>query len=618
MTEKAPAIDQDGKMINPHNPEFITKVPWYLGNHGPTLKHHNIQKNDHFLSITESDQLIEKKISAQRSAQASAPKTVYRKGACKNCGAMTHKEKDCLERPRSAKRAAWKTGVDIAPDEVVLNLENHGKVSYDAKRDIWKGYDPSEYQEVIERHDRLQQERHTIKEKEKEIMLKQKQNKDTVKKAARKAAKSNKEVGNNQSDASDSDSGSDSDSDYGSDEESDAGDGEKDEKDFLEQDASQVDFQSMMTPQGGVGGNGMRITARNLRIREDTPKYLRNLSLDSAFYDPKSRSMRANPYPNQNPEELPFAGDNFIRYSGDAVTLAQNQVLCWEMQEQGMSSIDVISNPSQAEFLHKQFVEKKKTMEDSKRKAILAKYTDGQAIPTLDPRLRLGQTEAYIEYNADGRVKSTNADQVIVRTKYEEDVMINNHTAVWGSYYARRTSSWGYACCHSCLKSSYCVGKKGIEIEQSATPLFTGTNANKSSTTATTASTTATNTVGKNAVNPYSSKAIQRSGASELFGEATSTKDSNTNNAGKMNLDVAQLQKLKETLRANNSNNNNDNGSEEESKASESEGNGIKRGYNSMQSVEMSQEDMEVYRLKRVKADDPMANYVDEDDLPPL
>lgn len=39
-----------------------------------------------------------------------------------------------------------------------------------------------------------------------------------------------------------------------------------------------------------------RITVRNLRIREDTAKYLRNLDLNSAYYDPKTRSMRSNPY----------------------------------------------------------------------------------------------------------------------------------------------------------------------------------------------------------------------------------------------------------------------------------------------------------------------------------
>jgi hypothetical protein len=39
-----------------------------------------------------------------------------------------------------------------------------------------------------------------------------------------------------------------------------------------------------------------RITVRNLRIREDTAKYLRNLDPNSAYYDPKTRSMRDNPH----------------------------------------------------------------------------------------------------------------------------------------------------------------------------------------------------------------------------------------------------------------------------------------------------------------------------------
>jgi hypothetical protein len=101
------------------------------------------------------------------------------------------------------------------------------------------------------------------------------------------------------------------------------------------------------------GGAEMKTTVRNLRIREDTPKYLRNLDLNSAYYDPKARSMRSNPLPNENPEDLAFAGDNFVRYSGDALTMQATQVLCWEMQARG-ESIDMISNPSQMELLRKQ------------------------------------------------------------------------------------------------------------------------------------------------------------------------------------------------------------------------------------------------------------------------
>ena len=79
----------------------------------------------------------------------------------------------------------------------------------------------------------------------------------------------------------------------------------------------------------------MAVTARNLRIREDTAKYLRNLDPNSAYYDPKSRSMRDNPNPEVNPDDLQFAGDNFVRYTGDAVDLADTQVrVCEERSEE--------------------------------------------------------------------------------------------------------------------------------------------------------------------------------------------------------------------------------------------------------------------------------------------
>lgn len=55
----------------------------------------------------------------------------------------------------------------------------------------------------------------------------------------------------------------------------------------------------------GVCGNGSGITGtnRDLRIREDIPKYLLNLDENSAYYDPKIRSMREDLNPDDNPNE---------------------------------------------------------------------------------------------------------------------------------------------------------------------------------------------------------------------------------------------------------------------------------------------------------------------------
>lgn len=64
-------------------------------------------------------------------------------------------------------------------------------------------------------------------------------------------------------------------------------------------------------------GGGASGSVRNLRIREDTAKYLHNLDPISAHYDPKSRSMRADPQPHKPANEKAFMGDNWTRQSGD-------------------------------------------------------------------------------------------------------------------------------------------------------------------------------------------------------------------------------------------------------------------------------------------------------------
>ena len=181
-----------------------------------------------------------------------------------SCGAMSHKTKDCLERPRQ-RGARW-TNLHIAPDEKVQALDGR---SWDAKRDRWNGYEPSIYAKVVEKHERL------------ENMRKEKKNKEEVERRYKEA--DDKERSDDEDKIDDA---------------QDAGFGEVKKR--------------VRTTAGGASGS-----VRNLRIREDTAKYLLNLDPNSAHYDPKSRSMREDPNPHKPMSEKTFAGDNFVRTSGE-------------------------------------------------------------------------------------------------------------------------------------------------------------------------------------------------------------------------------------------------------------------------------------------------------------
>jgi hypothetical protein len=82
----APALDDEGNMINPHIPQYISTAPWYLSHGAPSLKHQRMTKPRETTTIDRGWYRRGEEVVAGQAAK-------YRKGACANCGAMTHKEK---------------------------------------------------------------------------------------------------------------------------------------------------------------------------------------------------------------------------------------------------------------------------------------------------------------------------------------------------------------------------------------------------------------------------------------------------------------------------------------------------------------------------------------------
>uniref|UniRef100_A0A8C6LZE4 Pre-mRNA-splicing factor SLU7 n=1 Tax=Nothobranchius furzeri TaxID=105023 RepID=A0A8C6LZE4_NOTFU len=400
----APAeVDEEGKDINPHIPQYISSVPWYIDpSKRPTLKHQRPQSE------------CQKQYSAigdwyKRGVQENAVTTKYRKGACENCGAMTHKKKDCLERPR--KVGAKFTGTGIAPDE---HAQIQLTMDYDGKRDRWNGYDPEEHQRIVEEYAKVDLAKRTLK-----------------------AQKLQDELASGKLDQSVSEREHDS-------------EGEDEDKYADDIDMPGQNFDSKR-----------RITVRNLRIREDTAKYLRNLDPNSSYYDPKTRAMRENPYSNtgMNPDEVGYAGDNFARYTGDTISMAQTQLFAWEAYERG-SEVHLQADPTKLELLHRSFKVKKEDFKEEQRESILEKYGGQEHLDAPPRELLLAQTEDYVEYSRHGAILK-GLEKAVARSKYEEDVLINNHTCIWGSYW--KDGFWGYKCCHSMVKQSYCTGDAGIQ-----------------------------------------------------------------------------------------------------------------------------------------------------------
>ncbi len=366
------------KEANEYIPSFISKKPFYIGDdddQNDYLEHQRLQK-------AQSDQSIW----YERGKKLGPAATKYRKGACENCGAMTHKTKECLSRPR-AKGARW-TGRDIQADEVIQEVS----LSWDAKRDPYNGFSVEDYtKNVAEKFD------------------------------------------------------------------DDQGEGEGEEG------AKYVEESDM--------GRQQSTATRQLRIREDTAKYLLNLDLDSAKYDPKTRSMVDSGATADTAAAL-VAEEGFMRASGDAAEFEKAQKYAWESQEKaGDTKLHLQANPTSGEYTRRKEKEEAEAKRQAHKKMLLDKY--GEEVNLVAAKLHdaaVVESERYVEYDDSGAIKG--APKAIAKSKYPEDVLINNHTSVWGSWWSN--FKWGYACCHSMVKNSYCTGEEGKQAFEDAEKMRNG------------------------------------------------------------------------------------------------------------------------------------------------
>jgi pre-mRNA-processing factor SLU7 len=649
----APEVDvKTGAIINPHNPEFITRRPWYLGGDagaGPSLDHQGDQRAEEDkkeLSLGAADRLVREeraRVRALRKAgkfRAGMWVEALRRGRrpyliCQ----ITKIRKKGTVFDLAYDDGTVETGVRFGKEErdgphprirmtktgnraVEVDKAEHGRTTYDAKRDAYLGYevDMKRMEEKFATREALRREAKEEEEKEMEGSgggggdgngneggtgtTGGERTADTA--AAQKARGG--------------DRGSDSDSDYDSDE-----GGSDSEDEFVQRDEAAL-YSTRLARQGGVGGAQMKVTARNLRIREDTAKYLRNLDPSSAYYDPKSRSMRDNPNPEAPAEQADFAGDNFSRISGDAVGLAETQLFAWEAERRGAAEgLHPQANPSQAELLKKKIKTRSADLRAEKKRAVLdryggAEYLDGvdglgtgteagnadddkkaraAAAAAEERKVRFGVSIAQEEYTRDGRLvrpgeggAASSKKMANLKSKYEEDVYVNGHTTVWGSYFHKGAFAWGYADDHSLMRNAYCTGAAGRAANDEANEMRYGTGAAGSAAMAQAREMLKAVPAAERTAAAAAAAAAAKPSGSKMYGEANQH----------ANLDKA---KVRSALRK----------AAEQDESNEEDVR--KRKYNSISSdgMDVTEEEMEAFRLRRERSDDPMAKLANNDGL---
>jgi len=244
------------------------------------------------------------------------------------------------------------------------------------------------------------------------------------------------------------------------------------------------------------------------------------------------------------------------------------------------NDIHLNAGPTQGQYLHEEYKDKKEKHKEVTKESILSRYGGEEYLEKAPKEIVDGQTENYVEYSQTGQIIK-GKERAKARSKYPEDVYINNHTSVWGSWYDASSSTWGYACCHSSVHMSYCAGEAGKEAAYASTAqalLASSSNSRSDPST-------------QEAVAEPRSR-IEQNYSKKRVGE------------GDVSLDKERLaEALSEERKRKGW------GGDEEDRFSKKKKKGVE-----ISSHDVTEEELEAYRMNRRNTDDPMANYVDTED----
>jgi pre-mRNA-processing factor SLU7 len=98
-----------------------------------------------------------------------------------------------------------------------------------------------------------------------------------------------------------------------------------------------------------------------------------------------------------------YAGENFVRFSGDTQKHAVAQLFAWEAYEKGVD-VHLLAEPTKLEMLQKEYDKKKDQFKGQVQDSILKCYGGEEHLQAPSKSLLLAQTEDYVEYSRYGKV----------------------------------------------------------------------------------------------------------------------------------------------------------------------------------------------------------------------